>query len=85
MGFCSETIDGRGRRDVKRAVVLVSPCEIGWLFGHFDCAQMVALRIPHPDTFWPRHIQISIVVNFDSVRNAFVRSSALHAKDSAVA
>ena len=85
VGFGAQTIHRRRRRDVERAVVLVSPGQVGRLLRHLDRAQMVALRVPHPDTFGPGHKQISIVVNFDSVGDAFVRSAGFLAEDPAIA
>ena len=80
----SQTIH-RGRcRDVQRAIVLVSPREIGGLFGNDDCSQMVSLRVPYPDAFGARHKKISLFVNFDAVRYAVIFSTRLFPEYAAI-
>ena len=83
--FRSQTIHGSRRRNVERAVVLVSPGEIGGLLGHFDCAQMVALRVPTQTPFGPVTNRVSVTINLDSVGDAIVRSSGFFAEDAAIA
>ena len=48
-------------------VILVSTSQIGGLFGHDDCREMVPLRIPNPDSLGSRNKEVSLLVDFDPV------------------
>src|ERR1700730_12204373 len=83
-GLGTQTIY-RGRRcDVERPVVVVSPGEVGWLFRHLDRAQVVALRVPYPDSSWASNKQVAVAVNFYAVGHALMRSTGFLAKDSII-
>src|ERR1700756_2677156 len=84
LGFCSEPVHRCRRCDVKRVVLRIAPSQIGRLFGHHDCAQVISVCVPHPDALRACHEEIAFVIHFDSVWNAFTLSSRLFAEDSAM-
>ena len=55
-------------------VILVSPSQIGGLFRHDDCPEMVPLRIPNPNSLGSRNKEVSLLlVDFDSVGDTVMR------------
>ena len=48
--------------DIQRVVILVSPSQIGGLFRHDDCREIVPLCIPHPDSMGSRNKEVSLLV-----------------------
>ena len=84
-GLGTQTIHRGRRRDVERPVVVVSPGEVGWLFWHLDRAQVVALRVPYPDSSWASNKQVAVAVNFYSVGHALMRSAGFLGEDSTIA
>src|SRR5207244_4932593 len=57
---------------VHRAVVLVSPCQIGGLVGHVDRAKMVPLRVPTPISLMqPEYLRVFNALTFGRVTKMF--------------
>src|SRR6266852_7683165 len=83
--FGAQTIHRSRGRNVECAVVLVAPRQIRRLFRRDNGTEMMSLRIPDPDSFWPGHKKISSLVDFDSVRNAIVRLTFFVTENTAVA
>src|SRR5213080_2157173 len=50
LGLGAQAIHRSGRGDVQRAVVSISPGEICRLFRNDDSAEVMALRVPHPNS-----------------------------------
>jgi len=65
--LCAQATYRRCGGDIQRVVILVSTSQIGGLFGHDDCREMVPLRIPNPDSLESRNKEVSLLVDFDSV------------------
>ena len=82
--FCFQPIDRRRRRDVESPVVFIAPSQIRRLLGHGDGAEMIPFGIPNPNAFRARDEQVSIFVDFDAVRDAFVLSAWFFAENAPV-
>src|SRR5581483_335724 len=75
------SIDRGSGRDVERAVVVVPPSQIRWLFRQNNSAEMIACRVPDPNALWTGHKKISIAVDFDSVGNPVVFATRFFAEN----
>src|SRR5262249_44940183 len=70
--------------NVQRLIILVSPSQIGWLLGHFNCAEMMSIGIPDPDSLRSSDKKMALLVNLNPVGHALVSSAVLVAKNAAV-
>src|SRR5579884_1927269 len=77
-------IDGSGGRDVKRAIIPVSPGEICRLFRQDKGSKMMTLRIPDPDAFGADDKEVPLRVHSHPVRHSIVGLALLFAKDASV-
>ena len=50
LGLGAQAIHRSGRGDIQRAIVSISPAEIRRLFWDDDRAEVMTLRIPHPNS-----------------------------------
>src|SRR5216684_6036459 len=80
-----DLVHRRSRRDVERGVIRVSPSKIGRLLGHDNGSQMMTGRVPNPYSTRADDIQISLAIDFHSVRHALFGAAGLNAEDAAVA
>jgi hypothetical protein len=65
-------------------VILVAPRHIRRLFRHDDCTEVIAFRIPHPNTFRPGNKEIALPIDLDPVGNTVVFLSMLIAQGAAI-
>src|SRR6266480_907915 len=73
--FCLQAINRRRSRNIESAVVFVAPGKIGRLFGHRDGPQMMALRIPYPNTLGSSYENVAVLVDLDTIRHTVFRTS----------
>ena len=72
--LCAQATYRRCGGDIQRVVILVSTSQIGGLFGHDDCPEMVPLRIPNLDSLGSRNKEVSLLVDFDSVGDTVTKA-----------
>src|ERR1700757_680396 len=57
--FGPDTVHGCGRGYIERLMVTVTPREVGRLLRSDDCAEVMSLRVPNPNTFGPRYEEVA--------------------------
>ena len=82
--LCAQATYRRCGGDIQRVVILVSTSQIGGLFGHDDCREMVPLRIPNPNSLGSHNKEVSLLVDFDSVGDTVMRFPLLVTENPAV-
>src|SRR5271168_2141909 len=80
-----DLVHRRGRRDVERGISRVSPSQIGRLLGHDNGSEVMTGRVPNPYSTRTDDIQISLAIDFHSIRHAFFGAAWLDTKDAPVA
>src|SRR5947208_6921069 len=85
LGLGAQAIHRSGRGDVQRAVVSISPGEICRLFRNDDSAEVMALRVPHPNSLRAGDVLIPLLVDLDAIRYAIIFSAGFLAEDPAIA
>ena len=80
-----DLVHRRGRRNVERGVPRVSPSQIGRLLGHDNGSQMMTGRVPNPYSTRTDDLQISLEIDFHSIRHALFGAAGLDAEDAPVA
>src|SRR5882757_9699058 len=63
----SNSVDAGARRDVKRSVVYITECDVGYKFGYENRAQVFAFRRNDPHAARAGFVHITLRVHFHAV------------------